>query len=95
MLGRGVARSFAEARAWYLEAAEQGDAQAQYNLGVIYGKGQGVEIDYVEAGMWLTLAGESGHEGAAALVETLRPLLSDDQLGALDRRVGDWRTRHD
>src|SRR5260370_32443649 len=29
--------------------ADQGDAQAQFNLGVIYAKGQGVPQDYVEA----------------------------------------------
>jgi uncharacterized protein len=30
----------------WLPLAEQGDAKAQYNLGVMYGKGQGVPLDY-------------------------------------------------
>ena len=29
--------------------AKQGDASAQYNLGVMYSKGQGVPQDYAEA----------------------------------------------
>ena len=40
--------------------AEQGDDDAQYNLGLIWGK---VEY-YEEAVKWLLLAAEQGHEGA-------------------------------
>ncbi len=36
--------------------AEQGDADAQHNLGVLYRNGQGVPQDYVQAHMWLNLA---------------------------------------
>jgi TPR repeat protein len=31
---------------WYHKAAEQGDAEAQYNLGFCYYKGLGVKRDY-------------------------------------------------
>ena len=41
---------------WYRLAAEQGDAPAQYNLGVAYATGQGVPQDYVQAHMWFDLA---------------------------------------
>ena len=37
-------------------AAEQGDASAQYNLGVMYDTGQGVPQDYVQAHKWINLA---------------------------------------
>ena len=37
-------------------AAEQGNAAAQYNIGVMYYKGQGVPQDYVQAHMWFNLA---------------------------------------
>ena len=40
--------------------AEQGDASAQYNLGVMYGNGQGVPQDYKAALEWYTLAAEQG-----------------------------------
>ncbi len=36
--------------------AEQGDADAQFNLGVMYDNGQGVPQDYAQAHMWLNLA---------------------------------------
>ena len=40
--------------------AEQGDAEAQYNLGVIYDRGQGVTQDYAEAVKWYRKAAEQG-----------------------------------
>ena len=41
--------------------AEQGDAYAQYNLGVMYDNGQGVPKDYKTAVKWYTLAAEQGY----------------------------------
>ena len=34
---------------WYLKAANQGHANAQYNIGVMYKNGVGVEKNYNEA----------------------------------------------
>ena len=42
--------------------AEQGNAKAQYNLGVMYDKGQGVPQDYKEAVKWFRLSAEQGDE---------------------------------
>ena len=41
--------------------AEQGNADAQYNLGVMYDNGQGVPQDYAEAVKWYRLAAEQGY----------------------------------
>jgi hypothetical protein len=46
--------------------AEQGDANAQYNLGVIYDNGLGVPQDKVRAHMWFSLSAAQGRDGAAA-----------------------------
>jgi len=40
--------------------AEEGDADAQHNLGMMYGNGQGVPQDYAEAVKWYRLAAEQG-----------------------------------
>tara|TARA_Y100001960_G_scaffold319470_1_gene390833 strand:- start:39 stop:1301 length:1263 start_codon:yes stop_codon:yes gene_type:complete len=45
-------------------SADQGDARAQYNLGLMYANGQGVPQDYVEAGRWYRLAADQGHADA-------------------------------
>ena len=41
--------------------AEKGDAKAQYNLGLMYEKGRGVEKDLKEAVKWWRKAAEQGH----------------------------------
>ena len=43
-----------------LQLAEQGYAYAQFNLGVMYEKGQGVRQDYAEAVKWYRQAAEQG-----------------------------------
>lgn len=44
--------------------AAQGLADAQYNLGLLYAKGQGVPQDYAEALKWWRLAQAQGYAGA-------------------------------
>ena len=46
------------------QAAEQGDAEAQYNLGVICNNGEGVPQDDAEAVRWFRLAAEQGYAKA-------------------------------
>ena len=47
-----------------LELAEQGDANAQFNLGVMYSNGQGVPENDKTAVMWYTKAAEQGFANA-------------------------------
>ncbi len=42
--------------------AEQGDAKAQYNLGIMYDNGQGVPQDYAQALQWFRKAAEQGYD---------------------------------
>ena len=46
------------------QAADQGDATAQCNLGVMYGNGRGVEQDYTKAVYWYSKAAEQGNATA-------------------------------
>ncbi|WP_148132454.1 tetratricopeptide repeat protein, partial [Neisseria sp. HMSC074B07] len=50
----------AQAVQWYRKAAEQGLADAQYNLGMMYANGQGVRQDYAEAVRWFRKTAEQG-----------------------------------
>ena len=50
-----------EAHKWFLKSAEQGHVGAQYNLGVLYQEGQGVDKDYKEAANWYQKSSEKGH----------------------------------
>ena len=44
-----------------LEAADQGDAIAQYNLGIMYQNGEGVPEDDIEAVKWYQLVADKGY----------------------------------
>ena len=48
----------------YRKAAEQGDPEAQYALGVCYANGFGVKRDPARAGEWFGKAAENGAPGA-------------------------------
>mgnify|MGYP001960971729 CR=1 FL=1 len=45
---------------WFRFAAEQGNARAQYNLGVMYEKGKGVPQNHNTAVKWYRLSAEQG-----------------------------------
>ena len=45
---------------WFLKAAEQGTATAQFNLGLMYETGRGVRQDYAQAAGWFRKAAEQG-----------------------------------
>src|SRR5690242_10302441 len=54
------------------ERAEQGDAGAQFELGLLYYQGNGVTRDYSEAARWLRKADEQGDTlNSAALLGTM------------------------
>ena len=59
--GRG---DYATALKEWRPLAEQGNAIAQHNLGVMYDKGQGVPHDHAEAVKWYRRAAEQGHAKA-------------------------------
>ncbi len=55
----------------FRDLAEQGDAVAQYNLGVCYENGRGVTQSYTEAVKWLKQAAEQGYAEAKEALNIL------------------------
>src|ERR1700734_2433937 len=51
---------FAAALQEWQPLAEQGDANSQYNLGLLYARGEGVPQDYQKAIVWYQKAAEQG-----------------------------------
>ena len=71
-----MAQNHAKAREWYEKAADEGDASAMVNLGLLYANGQGVTQDHAKALQWQEAyaakvepeeLGKSGEETARAL----------------------------
>lgn len=57
-------KDFSVALVKFKSLAEQGNANAQYNIGVMYRQGLGVTQDYAEALRWYKLAAVQGIAGA-------------------------------
>ena len=55
-----------------LKAAEQGNANAQYNLGVMYANGDGVTKDAVKAVEWYQKAAAQGYADAIQRLKALK-----------------------
>jgi hypothetical protein len=67
--GRGVSRNLSVARRWYQAAADNGAAEAQYNLGQLYYQGEGgVKQDRAAAFEWFLKAAQQGLAEAQAMV---------------------------
>ncbi len=78
--------------------AEQGDADSQNNLGVLYHHGQGVPQDYVQAHMWFNLSAAGLPPGkdldrAAENRDFVAELMTPAQIAEAQRRAGKWRPR--
>ena len=60
-----IRKDYATALRLWLPLAEQGDAQAQSNLGSLYYGGRGVPQDYAKAMKWYRKAAEQGNAKAS------------------------------
>jgi len=66
-MGIGVVKNPVEAVKWYRKAAEQGNVDAQLNLGICYYRGEGVLRDHVEAYAYYNIAGITTELGRSKL----------------------------
>lgn len=81
------AGDFERARQVFERLAELGHASAQFNLGAMYYRGEGVEKGLVKAYGWFCLASEGGDEEAKKLSDLIYEKLSPvDQIEAIKLR---------
>jgi len=95
-----VPQDYAEAAKWYRKAAEQGDANAQSNLGIMYAKGQGLPQNYVLAHMWYNItalrypASEKEHrEQAVRYRDLISSKMTPAQIAEAQRLVQEWKLK--
>lgn len=88
-----------EALKWMTASADQGYAQAQARLGLIYGTGKGVATNYEEAYRWFSLAAKSAdpkqQRNLKTISETNRTVvaksLTPDLRAKVDAQVAAWK----
>ena len=82
---------FAAAAVAFKTLAEQGDAEANYLLGICYKNGKGVEQSYTAAAAWYMRAAEKGHTQAQC---TLGDCFRDGKgVPQSDKDAAEWYTK--
>jgi TonB family protein len=106
MMGQHTTRNVEEALKWYTRAAEHGSWVAQTQLFAIYSKGiESIRRDYVQAYMWLVLAGDQSlhdlslsRSNKRAVVEKNREWITikmtPDQIQESLRLAQKWKSTH-
>ena len=88
---------YAEAARWYRKAGDQGDAFAQFSLGLMYGVGDGVPKNYIEAHMWLNLAASRASSKDKKLFTEARDVaagkMTPKQIAEAQRRAREWKPK--
>ena len=84
-------RDYATAVRLVRPLAEQGNAGAQYTLGVFYDNGLGVPQDRVTSYMWFSLSAAQGREGAAAFRDLIARRMTPAQIDEAQKRARDWK----
>lgn len=78
--------------------AEQGDARAQFNLGWMYHKGEGIPQDYVMAHMFCNLAAASSSGMGAGVGARCRGVvakkMSSSQIQEAQRLAREWMQKY-
>jgi len=91
--GRGVAHDDASAMKLYTAAANQGYAEAQEHLGILYLHGKGVPQDNKQAYYWFTLATKQGLKSAEHQRAEVIKKLSPDDVVQLETSAWKWRPK--
>ena len=67
--GLGLEKNSEESVKWFRLAAEQGDADAQYNMGCAYSNGEGVKLNKATANAWYQKACANGSQQACDVLK--------------------------
>lgn len=73
-------KDYAEAVKWSHKAANQGDVDAQFRLGMCYNAGEGVTKDLVEAAKWWNLASAQGEKLAKRNLFVIEQKMTPEQI---------------
>ena len=86
-------KDYKEAYKLWLPLAEQGYASVQFNLGVMYSKGQGVPQDYVLAHMWFNLSSSQGITTAIKGRNIAEKKMTKQQIDKAQELARNWKPK--
>ena len=91
--GRGVPQDYAQAVKWYRLAADQGHAEAQRDLGVMYFYERGIPQDDVQAHMWFNLAAAQGQVQSAKARDLVANRMTPQQIAQAQELARNWKPK--
>ena len=101
---RGLDRDTKKAAYWLQKAADRGDGEAQFMLGMIYGEGSGIPRDLVQAHMWFSLAETSNRKKSASALRYKKQAeinrkaaeadMTPEQIKAAQALAQEWLAKH-
>lgn len=89
----GVDIDMNKAAEWFEKAAQRGVVDSQFNLGVLYESGQGVERRVETAFYWYGVAANQGDQTAQARLTILRDQLPADLVTTADAKISAFKPR--
>ena len=84
---------FKEAETRFRTLANNGNPPAQYNLGVMYTRGEGVPQDLVQAYLWFSLAASKRYGSARQSRAAVRRVLNSSQVAEGQRLIDAWKNQ--
>lgn len=88
-------QNFSEAIQWYRKAALQNNPTAQFQLGLLYAEGTGVEKDNVEAFAYWSVSAANGFPYSEEHLEKIRPRMTAESLEKGELRARDLKREID
>lgn len=85
--GEGVDKNLAEAAKWYRKVAEQGDANAQRNLGLYYIQ---EKRDNVRGYAWILLSVKNGLEDLTSKLAELEKQMDKGEIERAKKLAGEY-----
>ena len=77
----------------YREAIKQALAASKISLGLMYADGLGIQRDYVQAYMWVTLANRQGHANASRLLKELAKFMTPAKIAGAEKLAREWKPK--
>ena len=79
---------------WFLLGAEQGDANAQLLVGMMYQNGNSVAQDFKESYKWATIARANGNKDAMEISDNLEKEMTPSQIAEAQKLANAWLESH-
>jgi localization factor PodJL len=89
--GGGGKPDYQLAARWFRQAADHGVNDSQYNLGILYARGIGVETNMAEAYKWFALASRNGDQEATRKRDDVASRLDRQSLASAIQAAQNWK----